>query len=180
MVAWILIVSFLLHGIALLFIALLYMRFVRLKEMEQTQSAMMKEMEEVISVHLMEMKEQNDEFIQKFEQMKQDKGSAWKKEPSPPPHIPVFDKLSAPSEEDFFEMMGTETAEHANLSKPVLKQDEQAVLSEWDGKEDLTPEQIKKIAISLQKKGLTIEEIAKHLHRGKTEIELLLVFNKNL
>ncbi|WP_078413234.1 hypothetical protein [Priestia abyssalis] len=179
MVAWILIVSFLLHGLALLFIVLLYMRFVRLKEIEQTQSVMMKEMEEVISAHLMEMKEQNDEFIRKFEQMKQDKGNARKKQ-SPPPDIPVFDKLSIPSEQDFLEMMETETADNGNIPKPALKQEEQEVLSKWDGRKDMTPEQIKKMAISLQKKGLTIEEIAKHLHRGKTEIELLLIFNKNL
>lgn len=180
MVTWILIVSFLLHGIALLFIVLLYTRFVRLKEMEQTQSAMMKEMEAVISAHLMEMKEQNDEFIQKFEQMKQDEGSAGNKEFPAPSNIPVFDRVSSPSEHDFLQMMKTETADSAHIQEPILKQEEQSTLSDWDGKEDLTPEQIKKIAISLQKKGLTIEEIAKHLHRGKTEIELLLTFNKNL
>ncbi|MDQ0245709.1 putative coiled-coil protein SlyX [Bacillus fengqiuensis] len=180
MVAWILIVSFLLHGISLLFIVLLYTRFVRLKEMEQTQSAMMKEMEEVISAHIMEMKEQNDEFIQKFEQMKRNQGSARKKESPPPPNLPVFDRVSSPSEQDFLQMMETKTAGRANIQEPFPKQEDPMILPEWDGKEDLTPEQIKKLAISLQKKGLTIEEIAKHLHRGKTEIELLLVFNKNL
>ena len=179
MVAWILVVNFLLHGIALLFIVLLYTRFVRLKEWEQTQSAMMKEMEEVFSAHLMEMKEQNDEFIQRFEQMKRDKESASKKESSPS-NIPVFDKLSVPSKQDFLEMMDTEKADNASVPDPPQSPKEPAVMLEWDGKEDLEPEQIKKMALSLQKKGLTIEEIAKHLHRGKTEIELLLVFNKKL
>ena len=43
---------------------------------------------------------------------------------------------------------------------------------------ELTGEEIKEFSVYLKRKGLTIEEIAKHLHRGKTEIELLLKFHQ--
>jgi site-specific recombinase XerC len=44
--------------------------------------------------------------------------------------------------------------------------------------QDLSSEEIKEFSVYLKRKGLTIEEIAKHLHRGKTEIELLLKFHQ--
>jgi hypothetical protein len=37
--------------------------------------------------------------------------------------------------------------------------------------QDLSGGEIKEFSVYLKGKGLTIEEIAKHLHRGKTEIE---------
>ncbi len=37
--------------------------------------------------------------------------------------------------------------------------------------QDLSGEEIKEFSVYLKEKGLTIEEIAKHLHRGETEIE---------
>jgi predicted transcriptional regulator len=42
----------------------------------------------------------------------------------------------------------------------------------------LSGEEMKEFSVYLKGKGLTIEEIAKHLHRGKTEIELLLKFHQ--
>jgi hypothetical protein len=174
MVAWILTISFLLHGVALLLIVLLYTRFSALKKVEQTQSAVMKDMEEVVSAYLMEMKEQNDEFIQRFEQQR--KQSIKKGEQSsslPSPNISVFDEVSKPSEQNFLQLA------HTDLSEQNV-QEERAEQIEAIQTEDLNPEQIKHMALSLQKKGLTTQEIAKSLHRGKTEIELLLTFNKNL
>ncbi|USL41540.1 hypothetical protein LIS78_21255 [Priestia megaterium] len=44
--------------------------------------------------------------------------------------------------------------------------------------QDLSCEEIKEFSVYLKKQGLTIKEIAKHLHRGKTEIELLLKFHQ--
>lgn len=44
--------------------------------------------------------------------------------------------------------------------------------------QDLSDEEIKEFSVYLKRKGLTIEKIAKQLHRGKTEIELLLKFHQ--
>ncbi|MFC3882547.1 hypothetical protein ACFOU2_03230 [Bacillus songklensis] len=186
MLAWILIGSFVLHGLSLLSIVVLYTRLSRLKEMEQKQSAMMKEIEEVVSSYLMEMKEQNDEFIQKFQQIKRSQSPKLKIKKTPEKERSAFEDVSIPTDQDFQHLLRAQVQENqseANHGRPLIRnnkiQENDHLLLEQINIKDLTPQQIKKMAISLQKEGLTIEEIAKYLHRGKTEIELLLVFNKN-
>jgi Spy/CpxP family protein refolding chaperone len=186
MMAWILIVSFVLHGLSLFFILILYTRLSHLKEMEQKQSMVMKEIEEVVSSYLVEMKEQNDEFIQRFQEIKQSQPPKPKVEKISEHERLAFEDVNAPTDQDFRHLLTAQIEEnHSNAYQGQLfnqdteNEEKDTISLEQSNMEELTPEQIKKMAVSLQKKGLTTEEIAKYLHRGKTEIELLLVFSKN-
>lgn len=142
--------SFVLHGISLFLIILLSLKWVKIKETEREQAELIREMETMMTTYLMQFKEENERFV------KQITSSAvrQKKRETPPslreeqPSLPIDDVV------DRIELSTT---------TPKGEQSLDSLVSE---------------ALKLQQQGKTIEEIAKTLKRGKTEMELLLKFHQ--
>jgi DNA-directed RNA polymerase beta' subunit len=199
MTNFLLTISLLLNGISIYFIFILYSRQNRLLEAEKSQDSFKKEMENEISAFLFEMKEENEEFIKRFQQLKQTPhqsgnpagiivNSEQKNDVPDSPvsaHIDelntkdweraaaqsfkkqavkVYQKTIADQEESF--STGPETA------KPPENQMEDSNIDNEEIYRNLVINQIK----NMQNQGLTIDDIAKMLNKGKTEIELLLKF----
>lgn len=142
--------SFVLHGISLFLIILLSLKWVKIKETEREQAELIREMETMMTTYLMQFKEENERFV------KQITSSAvrQKKRETPPslreeqPSLPIDDVV------DRIELSTT---------TPKGEQSLESLVSE---------------AVKLQQQGKTIDEIAKILKRGKTEMELLLKFHQ--
>lgn len=142
--------SFVLHGISLFLIILLSLKWVKIKETEREQAELIREMETMMTTYLMQFKEENERFV------KQITSSAvrQKKRETPPslreeqPSLPIDDVV------DRIELSTT---------TPKGEQSLDSLVSE---------------ALKLQQQGKTIDEIAKALKRGKTEMELLLKFHQ--
>ncbi|OOE01161.1 hypothetical protein BO219_11660 [Anoxybacillus kestanbolensis] len=142
--------SFVLHGISLFLIILLSLKWVKIKETEREQAELIREMETMMTTYLMQFKEENERFV------KQITSSAvrQKKRETPPslreeqPSLPIDDVV------DRIELSTT---------TPKGEQSLESLVSE---------------ALKLQQQGKTIDEIAKALKRGKTEMELLLKFHQ--
>ncbi|MBE2929087.1 hypothetical protein [Anoxybacillus flavithermus] len=141
---------FVLHGISLFLIILLSLKWVKIKETEREQAELIREMETMMTTYLMQFKEENERFV------KQITSSAvrQKKRETPPslreeqPSLPIDDVV------DRIELSTT---------TPKGEQSLDSLVSE---------------ALKLQQQGKTIDEIAKALKRGKTEMELLLKFHQ--
>ncbi|MBM7701891.1 hypothetical protein [Metabacillus iocasae] len=174
MTTFLIIFSFLIHGLSLLCIVLLYMQLSRVKELEKKQQQTVYEMEQIILAYVTEMKEQNEEFFHQLGQsqtkVNQPSRSFYKKSEEPATES-RFDAKSEPTESLSELLDETEREEKPYLSSLNKQEEDESV-------DELSPEEIKKRAIFLEKKGLTIEEIAKNLRRGKTEIELILQFRQ--
>lgn len=199
MTNFLLTISLLLNGISIYFIFILYSRQNRLLEAEKSQDSFKKEMENEISAFLFEMKEENEEFIKRFQQLKKTPTQSGnpagnivnseQKNDVPDSHVSahidelntkdweraaaqsfkkqavkVYQKTIADQEESF--STGPETA------KPPENQIEQSNIDNEEIYRNLVINQIK----NMQNQGLTIDDIAKMLNKGKTEIELLLKF----
>ncbi|MCL9969499.1 hypothetical protein MX569_02715 [Anoxybacillus kestanbolensis] len=142
--------SFVLHGISLFLIILLSLKWVKIKETEREQAELIREMETMMTTYLMQFKEENERFV------KQITSSAvrQKKRETPPslreeqPSLPIDDVVAR------IELSTT---------TPKGEQSLDSLVSE---------------ALKLQQQGKTIDEIAKILKRGKTEMELLLKFHQ--
>ncbi len=203
MTAFLLAISLILNGVAIFLIMILYTRQNRLVEVEKNQEQMMKEMEEALSSYLIEMKEENEAFIKRFQQLHpvpstegnsanvpanptstiktapvmedaaeandwSDKaGKAFKKQA-----VKAYQNNAAkktdphPStEENLKEDAGNSEAEKQSGQKETETSDEEIY-------RDLFVNQVK----ILQKRGYSVDDIAKKLNKGKTEIELLLKF----
>lgn len=163
-------------------IALLYMKVSKFDDLERRQNKLMKEMDNAISAYLFEVKEENDKLIEKlspkvneaessanFEATAQevhiDEQQKAKEEPQIPVTIPEYTMRN-----------------HARKSYETI----QKSVTQSDPEEDLqvNVHNLEEVelddrtrALRLSEAGLSVEEIAKKLNKGRTEIELILKFN---
>ncbi|MGG7618878.1 DUF6115 domain-containing protein [Bacillus coreaensis] len=195
-------ISIVLNIIALFSIVILYLRQSKLFEVEKKQQRMIEEMEDVISTYLAEMKEENESFIERMtktatnQSNKKEKNK--KREVSIEPILPPIeeDKVLFPiksskshavkayktgavqplTDEDVEVLLpGFTEAEETLMDLKVEKEVEETLQEVNEPKEKSMLEEV----LHLQEQGLTYEEIAKKLHKGQTEIELLLKFRQN-
>jgi hypothetical protein len=177
MTTFLFIISFLLNIISLLAIIILYTRQNRFIDLEKRQGKMLQEMEETISNYLIEMKEENDAFISSLHKSKNEHSDQENKTEIP--------QKSASEHKD--EELGSPANKRLNAYKAykkpaasVQRNDDGGGWSPLVPDESMVNEEkslVNKV-ITLQQKGLSIEEIAKSMGKGKTEIELLLKFNQ--
>jgi hypothetical protein len=168
MLAFLLTISFLLHALSLWIIILLYLRLTKVKEIEKQHEQMTEEMEQTFSAYLLEWKEENERFLEEL--------AAILSERSRPDYSPPADSAKTRAE-------GSETAapsEEEETEKEALP----SYFPNIDEIKDIVDirqqpaSSLADRAWQLYEQGKTIEEIAKILHRGKTEIELLLKFRQ--
>ncbi|WP_121609237.1 hypothetical protein [Mesobacillus foraminis] len=163
-----LLLSFLLNIVIIFAIIVLYLRQNRLLQSEKRQEKIISEFEELFSGYLFEMKEENDQFLKKMNSFDSKDGKKETKEP-----VPKKGKVSYRMVQDAY----------------APKQQQEALFENGGGGEEHVPESKGKNAAGkssllnriqdLKREGDSIDEIAKKLGKGKTEIELLLKFQKN-
>jgi hypothetical protein len=162
MLAFLLTISFLLHALSLWIIILLYLRLAKVKEMEKQQQQMIEEIEQTFSAYLLEWKEENERFLAELAAMSANRPRT---DHSPP-------KDSAKSQADGNETtMPSEETEALPSYFPNIDEIKDIV--------DIRQQPISSAADrvwQLYEQGKTVEEIAKILNKGKTEVELLLKF----
>jgi hypothetical protein len=177
------IISFILHAISFFIIILLYYRLEQTRDIERKQATMLKDMEEVLSAYIIEMKEENERFLDKVRQEDQPEKQ---KQIDPNGVTPHRRGSGSQSSIDTVEPDLTEQ----DLSSLLPSYDDLGVTKKMREQTDLPKDvsikeeenhlqllPIGQQAKLLHNKGLTVEEIAKKLKKGKTEIELFLKFN---
>jgi hypothetical protein len=200
MITFLLLFCFILIAIAFLLIIVLYQKFSTIKDLEKKQSSIIHEMEQTITVYLMEMKEENEVFLNKLRHYEQNSDSLKDIGKSNPSHT---DSEKRTGSKDTFEVVESTLSKqdvenllpkynvegsiekqvqfHSSTNSTILKQHDEKENSEptLKVKDDLYVQSLSAQALLLQKQGDTIEQIAKKLGKGKTEIELLLKFRQN-
>ncbi|MFC0474706.1 hypothetical protein ACFFHF_05270 [Robertmurraya beringensis] len=196
-------ISILLNIFALFSIVILYLRQSKLFEVEKKQQRMIEEMEDVISTYLAEMKEENESFIERMTKAannQSNKQERRKKEASIESILP-----SAEEEKVRFPVKSSKSqavkAYKLGATQSLTDEDVEVLLPDFNEPKDPaidlkvekeveeTVQEVKTApkekslleeVVHLQEQGLTYEEIAKKLHKGQTEIELLLKFRQNI
>lgn len=189
-------ISLILNIVALFCIVILYLRQNRLLVVEKRQEEILKEIEEVISSYLIEMTEENEKFIEKLSQV-QSKTEAGQ-------GMAITEQMDDNMELNK-ERVQLEKGENITYRKGTVfqavkayrnvngnseeKLDQEKVKPNLENKEaqrekiedsdDINDESVYHKAILLQKQGLSIEDIAKKLGKGKTELELLFKLRQN-
>jgi hypothetical protein len=202
MTTFLLTISLLLNGISIYFIFILYSRQNRLLEIEKTQESFKKEIENEISAFLFEMKEENEEFIKRFQQMNNNNfetmGASTEvrkaQQNSEIPKKVILNSMDESGQKDWDAKVSGALKKQAvkvyqktisdrveilastqEPEKQVENIGEQSEVGNEEIYRDLLINQVK----LLQNQGLSIDEIAKRMNKGKTEIELLLKFSQN-
>lgn len=205
MVNVLLLLSMVLNGVTLFCIVILYLRQNRLLEVEKKQEKLMKEMEEVISSYLLEMTEENDEFIKKVKELiaREPLPSSENNLVKPVKHsVENEEKVSTETQPTLRKGTVYQAVQaYKNVKKvdesssddvvlpPITKEEiiehtpipDKKTGPAEKGKQssDLYAQSFYYQALLLQKQGLSTEDIARRLNKGKTEIELLLKLRQN-
>ncbi|WP_226566388.1 DUF6115 domain-containing protein [Bacillus stratosphericus] len=146
-------ISFMLHAALIYFVIILYTRMNSLKATEQKQRELLEETENTLAAFLMEVKEENDKLSK-----------------------------AAAASPDFFDeelmsaLLSEVEVQEEKVNEPVPSLETEAAAPCESEIEETFQEQVK----ALYDQGMTLEEIAKELKTGKTEIELLLKFSGKL
>jgi hypothetical protein len=171
MVTFLLFLSFLLNIVSLLSIVILYSRQNRFLHIEKDQKKIITELEDIISAYLIEMKEENDEFIRRATtQMYKDSESNGPTEENK--------QDVSPPTQNSTKWTGTgykrASKAYQQMNNPQMESGDQTGEMPEDPEQDPLIQHV----VSLKKKGMSIEEIAKAVGKGQTEIELLLKFRQ--
>ncbi|MBE3570336.1 MAG: hypothetical protein IMW92_09575 [Bacillales bacterium] len=168
-------ISIIFNVIILFAVVLLYMRQNRLFGLKEEQEKMIQDTEEMLSTYLLQMKEENEAFLKKISSIEVEQthhtynNGSLEIQPNQDeqklnqPKQPIVSKIEALKKYQQQEQSIVQTNESRN----------EMDISDW--MEDDLYENV----LFLQKKGLTIEEIAHKLNKGTTEIQLLLKFRAN-
>lgn len=207
MATFLLVISLLLNGIAIFAIVLLFARQNRLLEVEKAQKKMKTEMEDLISAYLAEMKAENEAFIDRFQRLHETSRSAGMENPSTLPGQitkqtehrqntagvngnewivkagKAFKQQAVQAYKGFAKEVSSQQvgANHKTAdTNDDLSSTDNELLTDSDLREppvDLPRDLFVRQIVTMQQQGLSIEEIAKKMDKGKTEIELLLKFH---
>jgi hypothetical protein len=190
MTTFLLLLSLILNGAAIFAIILLYLRQNRLVETEKKQGKIINEIEEVFSAYLFELKEENDKFLElmtktKVQNQSGDKETAAleasEKEPEKSSdHIAQEKQPSRLGKGITYHAARKAYQQNREQVSPDLDLPEDDIIAVESQENNVELKQLSFIdqVLYMKKQGLTIEEIAKDLDKGKTEIELLLKFRQ--
>ncbi|WP_214777126.1 hypothetical protein [Bacillus sp. ISL-45] len=175
-----------LNGAAIFAIILLYLRQNRLAEAEKKQGKIIKEIEEVFSAYLFELKEENDKFLELMTATNIQKQSGGKKAAPIEATEEKPDTGADEASKETHQRLGKGISYHAARKayqqnhEPVPTVSNDKIYMEFpeDHSESKQLSFVDQV-VNMKKQGLTIEEIARDLDKGKTEIELLLKFRQN-
>jgi hypothetical protein len=148
---------FILQFVSFFLIALLYTRLSNIKDIEKQHEGFMKEMDDAVSAYLFEIKDENNRLIEELASTN-DVSSK------------IYEKQQLPEEEIQFSPRST--VSKSAVAK--LYQQSSPYKEPLKVKKELS---LHYQVVALSNAGKSIEEIAKLLDKGKTEIELMLKFH---
>lgn len=148
---------FILQFVSFFLIALLFTRLSNAKDIEKQHEEFMKEMDDAVSAYLFEIKDENNRLIEELAMTNETNNNIKKEEKKPIDEIP-FSPRSLVSK--------------SAVAK--LYQQASPVKETIEDKTELSPQNQ---VLALSNAGKSIEEIARLLGKGKTEIELMLKFH---
>ena len=148
---------FILQFVSFFLIALLFTRLSNAKEIEKQHEEFMKEMDDAVSAYLFEIKDENNRLIEELAITNETNHLKKEKEKTPIDEIPFSPRS---------------TVSKSAVAK--LYQQASPVKETVESESELSPQNQ---VLALSNAGKSIEEIAKQLGKGKTEIELMLKFH---
>lgn len=161
MITIFLVFLFIIQLISFYFLALLYTKVTKFDDLEKKQRKLMTEMDNSIGAYLSELKDENERLIEQL--------TVHLQQPALPKTKVRAVQESAASEEISSVMRASVPKMPVNLALKSYKVAGQ-------GTEPIEAEDTRTQVIRLYDAGQSIEEIAKQLGKGRTEIELILKF----
>lgn len=163
--------------LSLFTVIILFIRQNRLFHLEQKYKQLQNELEQSITSFLIEIREENDKFLRNLEQVKPVKVNKTKLDNHEKMNNDKLDNHIQSTDLEIKDLPNySGLKEYKTIAKQVKNNDKNALIKDVKNEYD---EEMNKI-IRLVDDGYSIEEIAKSLNKGKTEVELLIKFSSSL
>src|SRR4051794_12621166 len=208
MTAFFIIISIMLNIIALMAIVILFLRQNKLLKVEVDQKKSLVEIEELMSSYLLEMKDENEHFIERINEINEEKRKLKQTSLNHVVENQLKQELSIEKENSqggFSSLLGKTVnfqavkAYQKQKKEPIeskelgLSSNEARIKENEKAEEDslksepkdaydpnrMLRESLFEQIINMKQQGFSEEEMAKKLNKGKTEIALLLKFREN-
>ncbi|MGX9133690.1 hypothetical protein ACWV26_04775 [Rummeliibacillus sp. JY-2-4R] len=174
MLYFVLVFLFIAQILSFYFIILLNVKISRLKDIEKSQERLKDEIDQATSIYLAEMRDENDRLIGELKKIRENRMQDTKSIINEPLKEEKSDTITRKEKLD---------PPNFNMPRNLVAKAYQDTSAKVSTKEipDSVMEQRKKLTIeeevrNLHQNGKNIDEIAKMLQKGRTEIELLLKF----
>ncbi|KGP74043.1 DUF6115 domain-containing protein [Pontibacillus yanchengensis] len=177
MILFLLVISFLLHGVTIFMLITLSLRVSKAKELEMKQEKVAKEIEESFTAYLIEIKEENQRLMNMLDKSGQTVDTNSLSEESRSDKASTNQEHEAGKEEDYGRdlssqspgpfVQGREQKNDQSTFTPIMPEDQA----------DTYEPSLQSTIYQLYDQGYSKEEIAKKLNCGKTEVELMLKFH---
>ncbi|MDV6376689.1 helix-turn-helix domain-containing protein [Sporosarcina sp. GW1-11] len=149
---------FVLQIISFMIIALLFMKVSKFNNLEKKQQQLMWEMDQSVLAYLTEVKEENDRLIKRLNNSTAPKEAA----------EPAVEKKEKPPETEKFQQKAQPVPMHF-----ALRSYQKTAVP----KQEVEPLNDRQLVKQLHEEGENVQEIAKKLGKGQTEVELILKFD---
>ncbi|MDX8046965.1 hypothetical protein SH601_13305 [Gracilibacillus sp. S3-1-1] len=160
MIYILLMISFIIHIITFVIIRQMKVNHDKTRVNDSDINEQIKNMEDTLAVYLVELKEENANFVKQIEQLQQRKNEA--------------NSTNNEQKQSFVE----KTSPQPISETPDKSTNNFQPITDVENVEDVVEKSTTATALHLQEQGYTLEEIAKKLDKGKTEIALLLKFQQ--
>ncbi len=171
MTSIVLVILFVFQIIGFYFVTLLYMKVTKFNDLEKKQRQLMSEMDDSIAVYLAELKDENEKLIAKLD-LREAKRSVAEIQP-----LNKKETVIPTVEEQNNSINIISPTVPLNVALKSYKSSNTVEIVEKPIEQVLEPENDERtVAFEMRKEGKSVEEIAKFLGKGKTEVELILKF----
>jgi hypothetical protein len=169
-----LVISLLLHVVAFYFIVVLYMKYSNVKDLSYSQRKLLEETENSMTSFLIEMKDENERLLQSLtKSLAYNSSQVNESENKAKETVEFKANTSVRDQKDY--MITKNQEDLPDYLSRVMEVEDILEINQPSHKKEI-PFEIE--AINLYKNGHTVEQIAKKLNKGKTEIDLLLKFRQ--
>ncbi|WP_163579897.1 DUF6115 domain-containing protein [Gracilibacillus saliphilus] len=146
--------SFIIHIVTFIIIRQLKLKQDTLAGVEDNVNQQVKNIEDTLAVYLVELKEENEKFVQQVE------------------------KFNSNNSDNNNQKQHEVRKSVKEVNTPKQSTKEYQPISHVEQVEDVVERSTTASVLHLHEKGYTVDEIAKELDKGKTEVELLLKFQQ--
>ncbi|RHW39618.1 hypothetical protein D1B33_01865 [Lysinibacillus yapensis] len=161
------------------FIVLLNLKIAKFKDLEKRQDQLIREMDDAIGLYLVEMKEENDRLIKELSNIEGNE-----KQHAPKAGLVNIEENKTNEKESVEEVkidakpfVPKSMAANAYKQQKNVSQPPQMLKPQQNEQDSPILPSFEQKVLNFYKEGKTIDEIAKIMQKGKTEIELLIKFH---
>ncbi|MFC0524166.1 hypothetical protein ACFFGV_11385 [Pontibacillus salicampi] len=182
MISFLVVISFLLHGVTLLTIFILAKRISTARELEVKQEKVAREIEESFTAYLMDIKEENERLMNMLDKNGQNVEQSFT-QGAPDGNTDKENSTSVPAMTNVSSSYSSLVKEDIQEQSPDLPLEDTKEKSTYmpptpPGVEEAYEPSVQSRVYQLFDAGYSKEAIAKELHCGKTEVELMLKFHQ--